>query len=68
MDGRFLSLNASCVENQEPVIILIFIQATENIRQRQGLNHSTPIIAVTANAMKGDREKVKPGSSFMPTK
>ena len=33
-------------------------QATENIRQRQGLNHNTPIIAVTANAMKGDREKV----------
>lgn len=32
-------------------------QATEKIRQRDTLNHATPIIAVTANAMKGDRDK-----------
>ncbi|EKX46591.1 hypothetical protein GUITHDRAFT_45786, partial [Guillardia theta CCMP2712] len=32
-------------------------QATEKIRQRAGLNQTTPIIAVTANAMKGDRDK-----------
>jgi len=32
-------------------------QATEKIRQRRGLNASVPIIAVTANAMKGDRDK-----------
>ena len=35
-------------------------QATEKIRQRPGLNQRTPIVAVTANAMKGDREKVRP--------
>jgi CheY-like chemotaxis protein len=33
-------------------------QATEEIRARSGLNQRTPIVAVTANAMKGDREKV----------
>jgi hypothetical protein len=33
-------------------------QATERIRQGELLNHRTPIVAVTANAMKGDREKV----------
>ncbi len=32
-------------------------QATEAIRQSDGPNKLTPIIAVTANAMKGDREK-----------
>jgi len=32
-------------------------QATEKIRQRRGLNVSVPIVAVTANAMKGDRDK-----------
>jgi hypothetical protein len=32
-------------------------QATEEIRQMAGPNKMTPIIAVTANAMKGDREK-----------
>jgi len=32
-------------------------QATEKIRQRKGLNERVPIIAVTANAMKGDRDK-----------
>lgn len=36
-------------------------QATETIRLREKeLNHKrTPIIAVTANAMKGDAEKVR---------
>jgi len=32
-------------------------QATEKIRQTEGPNKKTPIIAVTANAMKGDKEK-----------
>jgi len=32
-------------------------QATQQIRQKKGPNQKTPIIAVTANAMKGDREK-----------
>lgn len=32
-------------------------QATAQIRERKALNASTPIIAVTANAMKGDRDK-----------
>jgi len=32
-------------------------QATEKIRKEKGPNQKTPIIAVTANAMKGDREK-----------
>ena len=33
-------------------------QATQQIRQdEEGLNRNTTIIAVTANAMKGDREK-----------
>jgi CheY-like chemotaxis protein len=32
-------------------------QATEKIRQRRELNASVPIVAVTANAMKGDRDK-----------
>ncbi len=36
---------------------MAFPQATEQIRQRGGLNSRTPIIAVTANAMKGDKEK-----------
>ena len=31
--------------------------ATERIRARKGLNEKVPIIAVTANAMKGDRDK-----------
>jgi CheY-like chemotaxis protein len=34
------------------------MQATEKIRQQDGPNQRTPIIAVTANAMKGDRDKV----------
>ena len=33
-------------------------QATEMIRAHEGPNHDTPIVAVTANAMKGDRDKV----------
>jgi DNA-binding response OmpR family regulator len=32
-------------------------QATSRIRERKALNATTPIIAVTANAMKGDRDK-----------
>jgi len=32
-------------------------QAAEAIRQREGANRRTPIIAMTANAMKGDRER-----------
>lgn len=32
-------------------------QATAAIRERKALNANTPIIAVTANAMKGDRDK-----------
>jgi CheY-like chemotaxis protein len=32
-------------------------QATEKIRLMDGPNKRTPIIAVTANAMRGDREK-----------
>eukprot|EP00961_Rhodomonas_salina_P093285 1255408-Rhodomonas_salina.1 len=32
-------------------------QATKKTRQRAGLDHRTPTIAVTANAMKGDSEK-----------
>ncbi|KAJ1482938.1 hypothetical protein T484DRAFT_1802407, partial [Baffinella frigidus] len=40
----------------ERVPIILF-PATEKIRQRKGLNERVPIIAVTANAMKGDRDK-----------
>ena len=32
-------------------------QATQKIRELPGPNQNTPIIAVTANAMKGDRDK-----------
>ncbi len=35
-------------------------QATEAIRAQDGPNRDTPIVAVTANAMKGDRDKVPP--------
>jgi CheY-like chemotaxis protein len=34
------------------------VQATEAIRLQDGPNKDTPIVAVTANAMKGDRDKV----------
>ena len=34
------------------------VQATEAIRGGDGPNRDTPIIAVTANAMKGDIDKV----------
>jgi CheY-like chemotaxis protein len=37
---------------------MVPLQATEEIRARPGPNQRTPIVAVTANAMKGDREKV----------
>jgi CheY-like chemotaxis protein len=33
-------------------------EATTAIRQREGLDRHTPIIAMTANAMQGDRERV----------
>ena len=32
-------------------------EATRLIRETENLNTATPIVAVTANAMKGDREK-----------
>ena len=35
-----------------------FFQATETIRAGNGLNKETPIVAVTANDMKGDVDKV----------
>ncbi len=37
----------------------LLIQATEAIRGGDGPNRETPIIAVTANAMKGDIDKVQ---------
>jgi hypothetical protein len=37
----------------------LVIQATEAIRGGDGPNRETPIIAVTANAMKGDIDKVQ---------
>ena len=40
------------------VIKNLLMQATEKIRQQAGPNQRTPIVAVTANAMKGDRDKV----------
>merc|ERR1719329_1241415 len=37
--------------------VLDGFEATERIRARKGLNEKVAIIAVTANAMKGDRDK-----------
>ena len=37
---------------------MVVRQATETIRVQEGPNRDTPIVAVTANAMKGDRDKV----------
>ena len=37
--------------------VLSRLQATQKIRELPGPNQNTPIIAVTANAMKGDRDK-----------
>jgi len=37
--------------------VLNGVEATAKIRALQKNNHYTPIIAMTANAMKGDREK-----------
>jgi hypothetical protein len=58
--GMLTSLKHLFIEKFIPVPFIC--QATVTIRECGGLNQHTPIVAVTANAMKGDIEKVSTNS------